>query len=69
MDKIRVYYTMKNEREEAETCIDLPICEKLRGLAEGKSCGIGWAMLERTIKGIAGMQGYIFTEIEEIELI
>lgn len=69
MEKIRVYYTMKNEREEAETCIELPICEKLKGLAEGKECGTGWKKLERAIKEIAGMQGYIFLEIEDIELI
>lgn len=70
MKKILVTYHMKNEKNEfetAETCIELPISDKLEALADGKKCGAGYRALERTLTQIARLQGYHFDGICTIE--
>lgn len=67
MKKILVTYHMSKDEEDAETCIVVPVSDKLEALADGKRCGIGYQVLEKALIQIARLQGYVFTEICKIE--
>lgn len=67
MKKILVTYHIKKEFETAETCIVLPISDKLEALADGKKCGVGYQALERTLTQIARLQGCHFDGICTIQ--
>lgn len=67
MKKILVTYHMTNNEEDAETCIVLPVSDKLEVLADGKKCGAGYQALEKTLCQVSRLQGYRFDGICTIE--